>query len=206
MTDKKVELPYFNVGKNYGGNQSWMMDPWMHLGGCAALTTCDAFIYMSMYKGRGELYKLKSPAQRKLDRKEYSRFAMSVKLYLEPRRTGIKDLKTYTDGVELLLEDMEIDDIELKTVEGSEDYKTAASKVRESLDRGMPAAYLMLKHRDKSFEFFEWHWFLVNGYEEREDGFYIKAATYGKAHWLNMEKLWDTGYDHKGGIVLFDFK
>ena len=41
---KKVELPHFTMGKSYGSNQNWMMDPWMHLGGCAALTTCDAFI------------------------------------------------------------------------------------------------------------------------------------------------------------------
>ncbi|MFR6259081.1 MAG: hypothetical protein ACLULK_09915 [Anaerovoracaceae bacterium] len=206
MVNRKVELPYFNVGKNYGSNQSWMMDPWMHLGGCAALTTCDVFIYMSMYKGRKDLYSLKSPSQRELDRKAYSKFAMSVKLYLEPRRTGIKDLKTYTDGVELYLKDTDVEDIELKSIEGSEPYEKIRMAVEESINKGMPLAYLMLKHKDKAFEFFEWHWFIVNGYEDKEDGFYIKAATYGKAHWLNLEKLWDTGYDHKGGIVLFDFK
>ncbi|MFQ8601604.1 MAG: hypothetical protein ACLSAO_00830 [Anaerovoracaceae bacterium] len=206
MVNRKVELPYFNVGKNYGSNQSWMMDPWMHLGGCAALTTCDVFIYMSMYKDRKDLYSLKSPSQRELDRKAYSKFAMSVKLYLEPRRTGIKDLKTYTDGVELYLKDTDVEDIELKSIEGSEPYEKIRMAVEESINKGMPLAYLMLKHKDKAFEFFEWHWFIVNGYEDKEDGFYIKAATYGKAHWLNLEKLWDTGYDHKGGIVLFDFK
>ena len=206
MVNRKVELPYFNVGKNYGSNQSWMMDPWIHLGGCAALTTCDVFIYMSMYKDRKDLYSLKSPSQRELDRKAYSKFAMSVKLYLEPRRTGIKDLKTYTDGVELYLKDTDVEDIELKSIEGSEPYEKIRMAVEESINKGMPLAYLMLKHKDKAFEFFEWHWFIVNGYEDKEDGFYIKAATYGKAHWLNLEKLWDTGYDHKGGIVLFDFK
>ena len=49
MSEKK-ELQYFNIGKSYGGNQRWMMDPWMHVGGCAALTTCDALIYFSLYK------------------------------------------------------------------------------------------------------------------------------------------------------------
>ena len=162
MVNRKVELPYFNVGKNYGSNQSWMMDPWMHLGGCAALTTCDVFIYMSMYKGRKDLYSLKSPSQRELDRKAYSKFAMSVKLYLEPRRTGIKDLKTYTDGVELYLKDTDVEDIELKSIEGSEPYEKIRMAVEESINKGMPLAYLMLKHKDKAFEFFEWHWFIVN--------------------------------------------
>ena len=59
---------------------------------------------------------------------------------------------------------------------------------------------------DKEFDFFQWHWFLVNGYEETADTFKIKAATYGKAHWMDLGRLWDTGYDHKGGIVTFHFK
>ena len=54
MSEKK-ELQYFNIGKSYGGNQRWMMDPWMHVGGCAALTTCDALIYFSLYKEKPHL-------------------------------------------------------------------------------------------------------------------------------------------------------
>ena len=205
LTDKKVELPYFYIGKSYGGNQNWMMDPWMHLGGCAALTTCDAFIYMSLDKDRSDLYEFKNSKKKEVTRKDYSKFAMSVKLYLEPRRTGIKDLGTYMDGVRLYLEDTDVDDVILNGIEGTEPYEKAEKEVRKSIDNGMPIAYLMLKHTDKNFEFFEWHWFLVNGYEERNGRFFIKAATYGKAHWLDLEKLWDTGYDHKGGMVFFEF-
>ena len=32
----------------------------------------------------------------------------------------------------------------------------------------------------------------------------IKVATYGKAHWLSLKELWDTGFDEKGGLVLFE--
>lgn len=204
LKDKITELPYFNIGKSYGGNQNWMMDPWMHLGGCAALTTCDAFIYMSMHMGRDDLYHFKDREKKVVTRKEYSRFAMSVKLYLEPRRTGIKDLETYMEGVRIYLEDTDVTDISLRGIDGSEDLETAASCIADSLDRGIPAAYLMLKHRDKKFEFFEWHWFLVNGYRIEDGRISIKVATYGKAHWLDLAELWDTGYDHKGGIVLFE--
>ena len=66
--------------------------------------------------------------------------------------------------------------------------------------------YLMLKHQDKKFSFFEWHWFLVTGYEERESTLYIKAATYGKEHWLKLEELWNTGFEEKGGVVLMEIE
>ena len=128
---------------------------------------------------------------------------MSMKLYLQPRSTGIKDLETYMEGVRAYLADMELSDISLTGFSGDEPAEAGEGLIRDQIDRGIPVPYLMLKHRDAAFKFFEWHWFLVNGYETREDGFYIKAATYGKAHWLPFAKLWDTGQEEKGGIAIF---
>ena len=149
MTTKKVELPHFTMGKSYGSNQNWMMDPWMHLGGCAALTTCDAFIDFSLYRNRDDLYHFKDPKKRVMTRQTYSRFAMSVKLYLEPRRTGIKDLETYMEGVRLYLEDTDVTDLYLEGLEGSESYEAARDTIKASIDDEIPVAYLMLKHKDK---------------------------------------------------------
>ena len=52
-----------------------------------------------------------------MTRQTYSDFAMSVKLYLEQRRTGIKDLQTYMDGVNLYLEDTDVTDLYLNGLE-----------------------------------------------------------------------------------------
>lgn len=196
----KKELPYFEIGNSYGGNQRWMRDWWMHIGGCAALTTCDFLIYCALHKGRPELYPYDAKT---LNKKDYRKFAMSVKLYLQPRKSGIKDLETYLGGVRTYLEDTEAAFIAVEGFDGHRPFEEARDSIRERIDAGLPVAYLMLKHQDSSFSFFEWHWFLVNGYEEREDGFYIKAATYGKAHWLCLDALWDTGYDEKGGLILY---
>lgn len=197
----KKELRYFKIGNSYGGNQRWMIDPWMHIGGCAALTTCDAFIYLSLYKG---LQGLCPYAPEKMGKKEYKKFAMSMKPYLQPRESGIKDLGTYMDGVRAYLEDVEEDRVTVTGLDGMVTYGNAEAAIRETIDREMPVAYLMLKHRDKKFDFFEWHWFLVIGYDESDGGFMIKVATYGKAHWLSLKELWDTGFDEKGGLVLFE--
>ena len=200
MENIKKELPYFNIGKSYGGNQRWMIDPWMHLGGCAALTTCDLLIYLALHKGKKELYP-KNPDS--ITRRDYVKFGMSIKPYLQPRESGIKDLDTYIASVKQYFEDVEADYINVIGLEGTEPYEKARQTIMASIDRKIPVAYLMLKHEDKSFDFFEWHWFIVNGYEKKEDDIYIKVATYGKAHWLNLSKLWDTGQDEKGGIVTF---
>lgn len=195
------ELEYFNIENCYGGNQRWMRDWWMHIGGCAALTTCDVLIYCALHKGRPELYPYDTA---QLTRKDYKKFAMSMKLYLQPRMGGIKELSTFTEGVRLYLEDIDIEDISLRALDGNEPYEIARDNIKAQIDGGMPAAYLMLKHRDRKFDFFEWHWFVINGYEQRADGFYVKAATYGAAHWLKLDELWDTGFDEKGGMVFFE--
>lgn len=202
MNERK-ELPYFQIETSYGGNQRWMRDWWMHIGGCAALTTCDVLIYCALHRERPELY----PYDLKnLSRKDYKKFAMYMKLYLQPRKGGIKELSTFMDGVRLYLEDESAEYIKLRALDGAEGFEVVRDSLKAHIDGGMPAAYLMLKHQDKKFDFFEWHWFIVNGYEMKEDGFYIKVATYGAAHWLKLDELWDTGFDEKGGIVLFDME
>ncbi len=194
----KRELQYFHIGSAFGGDQSWFLDPWMHIGGCGALTMCDLLIYMACCKGRPECYPYDPE---KLSKRDYKRFGMHMKPYLRPRESGIKDLQTFIDGAEVYLEYHEIEGLSLEAFSGNEPYEAAEAAVRDRIDAQMPVPMLMLKHQDARFEFFEWHWFPIVGYEEREDGFYIRAATYGKEHWLPLRELWDTGFEERGGLV-----
>ena len=196
---KKRELPYFNIGTAFGGSQSWFLDPWMHIGGCGALTMCDLLIYMACVRGRRECYPYDPKA---LTKKDYKWFGMHMKPYLRPRETGIRDLKTFIDGARVYLEYHEIEGLTLEPLEGGCPYEQAESAVRGRIDAQMPVPMLMLKHQDPQFDFFEWHWFLLIGYEEREEGFFVRAATYGKEHWIPFRAFWDTGFDEKGGLVL----
>lgn len=197
--DEKRELGYFMIGDSFGGNQRWMLDPWMHIGGCAALTACDICIYLAIYKNRSGLCPYNAET---ITKKQYRKFAMSMKPYLQPRESGIKDLKTYMEGFGAYIEDTENSSISMTCIDGEEPYEKAEKSIKESIDAGIPVSYLMLRHNDRQFSFFEWHWFLVTGYEIRDDRFYIKAATYGREHWLPLKELWETGNDEKGGLVL----
>ena len=48
---------------------------------------------------------------------------------------------------------------------------------------------------------YHWHWFNLAGYEKRGERFLVKAVTYGSFRWLDLEELWDTGYERKGGLI-----
>lgn len=199
----KTELPYFNIGKAYGGSQSWFLDFWMHIGGCGALTMCDLMIYMAMYRDRPECIPFDAA---RLMRREYVRFGMQMKPYLKPRKTGIKDLKTFIDGADNYLRSSGIEGIEMEEFPGTETYAMAERVLKEQIDAGMPVPMLMLNHKRKEYSFFEWHWFLLVGYEDRQEGnqtvTYAKAVTYGKAHWLRFDRFWETGMEERGGLII----
>ena len=195
----KKELDYFHIDGQYGGNQSWFLDPWMHIGGCGALTMCDFLLQQAVCAGRPECYPF-DPDH--LSKRDYKKFGMLMKPYLRPRETGIKDLGTFIDGAMIYLEDSEIEGYSMQRLDGHRPYAEAEAAVRDRIDQGMPVPMLMLKHRDKKFDFFEWHWFLLVGYEKKQNSFYVKAATYGKEHWLNFNDFWDTGQLERGGLVL----
>ncbi|MBQ6401850.1 MAG: hypothetical protein IJI20_06165 [Firmicutes bacterium] len=199
----KRELPYFTIGESYGGSQSWFLDPWMHIGGCGALTMCDVLIYLAKNRGRPECYPYDI---NRLTRRDYKKFGMMVKPYLRPRESGIKDLKTFVDGARVYLEDSEIEGFTFTTLDGHKPYEEAEAAVRDRIDASLPVPMLMLKHGDKRFDFFEWHWFPIIGYdEEGENGeFQIKVATYSKAHWLPFRDFWGTSELERGGLVLIE--
>jgi len=197
------ELPYFNIGRSYGGNQRWFLDFWMHIGRCGALTMCDLMIYMAMFRDIPEGIPFNAA---RLTRREYVRFGMQMKPYLKPRKTGIKDLKTFIDGADDYLRSSGIRGIEMEEFPGTETYAMAERVLKEQIDAGMPVPMLMLNHKRKEYSFFEWHWFLLVGYEDRQEGnqtvTYAKAATYGKAHWLRFDRFWETGMEERGGLII----
>ncbi|MBQ1467835.1 MAG: hypothetical protein IIZ27_05090, partial [Solobacterium sp.] len=90
----------------------------------------------------------------------------------------------------------------------SEPYEKAAEVLAQQIDQGYPVPVLILRHKEPSLEDYVWHWFLINGYDQDDetDTILVKAITYSEYEWLDLRILWDTGYDNKGGLVLFEIK
>lgn len=219
----KKELDYFLIEGAYGGNQDWLWDPMMHLGGCAAVTACDICIYLARQFGMRNLYPFDSEA---LSRKAYIRFSKIMKPYLRPRAGGIDRLELYTEGFGSYLNDAfsgrfagrfsGVEDcaesvagtagsgvsVSFEEFPGFRPAEDAMEAVQLQIDGGMPAAFLLLKHQEPSLSDYVWHWFLLTGYEKDGNEFRVKAVTYGEYQWLDFRRLWDTGYAQKGGMVL----
>lgn len=76
----------------------------------------------------------------------------------------------------------------------------------KSADRcSLSDSYLMLKHKNEKgpLEDYIWHWFILAGYEETGNDLLVKAVSYGEYKWFSLKEMWDTGYDKKGGMILY---
>ena len=241
-----MELEYFKVEDQYGGNQELLHDFWLRLGGCAAVTACDLCIYLDLYRknetGGRWLYPYDVTH---ISKKDYEDFAMLMKPYLRPRFGGIDKLSIYTGGFGRYLSDRGFNVSIRDYAEYTEPYECGSEKnscmtlyefkrdrsyaeaeqaVRKQLDHGIPIPFLNLNHKDKEFADFVWHWFLLGGYEYRDSSntsantvdpgtgcntaagrLYVKAISYGESVWLDFERLWNSGFEPKGGMVILDF-
>lgn len=197
----KKELNYFKIGASYGGNQDWFSDFMMKIGGCAALTACDSCIYLDLFGGMPGLY----PFDREhLTKKDYIRFGMLMKPYLRPRWSGVDRLEIYIDGLLTYLSDRGCRSIGLDPFYGSSPFSDTEKAVKRQIDRGFPIPCLLLNHKRRSLKDYEWHWFLLIGYDISGQRWMVKAATYGGWQWLNLAEMWDTGYERRGGLILYE--
>ncbi len=199
----KRELEHFSIGASYGGNQDWFPTFMMRVGGCGAETACDSSVYFALHRGLSKI----APANcASLTKQDYIDFAYEMKPYLSPRMSGIDRLDIYIDGYAQFLRDRGETRLTMEPLDGHAPFDAAKAAVKQQIDAGLLIPTLILRHRDKAFEDYVWHWFLLNGYDERESGFFVKAVTYSEFEWLDFEKLWNTGYDQRGGLVLYRLK
>lgn len=189
----KKDLTYFTIGSSFGGDQRWFRNPLMRIGGCAAATACDSLISLDLLP---EFRTISS-------KKAYRRFASQVRPYLYPRRTGVNTLQLYLEGFSKCLSNLNCCQLIMESFSGEEKEQDAKSIIIRQIDRQIPIPYLLLKHKASQLKYLTWHWFMIVGYEETPRDFYINIATYGKAHRVPLSLLWNTGYDEKGGMILY---
>ena len=198
----RKELEHFYIGSSYGGNQDWFRTFMMRIGGCGAETACDSSLYFAIHRDIENIYPFD---KNDLTKADYVKFAHMMEKYLWPRMSGINRVDIFIEGYAAYLKDRGIRNIEMEELSGSEPYEKAAAAMIRQIDNGYPVPLLILNHRDRSLKDYVWHWFLINGYD-RPDGtedIRVKAVTYSGYQWLDLRKLWDTGYMNRGGAVLY---
>lgn len=210
----RKELEHFYIGEALGGSQEWFLDPYMKLGGCGAVTACDTCIWLARSQGADWLYPFEAE---NICRQDFLHFGRIMKPYLRPRSGGINRLELYMKGFQAYLrgrlqvrqqkmnhESQET--LRMLQMEGFPGTRTAEEgweAVVHQIDEGFPIPMLMLRHHDPELKDLVWHWFLLIGYDQEDGSRKVKVVTYGEWAWLDFDRLWDTGHEKKGGLVLY---
>lgn len=202
MDDRIVELSYFHIGKALGGSQDWMPDPWMRLGGCAALAAVDSFIYFTLFCKKKKLCPFDV---HHLTKDLYIRFAMIMKPYLSPRFGGVSKLELYTEEVKAYLRDRKREEPSMHSFPTGQSLQAAQQTLQKQIDKGILVPFLLLNPISNVWKEYHWHWFLLIGYRWDGDCLMVKAVTYGEGEWLPFSKLWDCKSCKNGGMILYNF-
>lgn len=200
----KKELEHFYIGDSYGGNQEWFRSFMMRKGGCAVETACDSSLYFAMHKGVEKIYPFSFGKVKTVTKEEYVSFAHLMEHYLKPRLSGIDTPELYMNGYYKYLTMHNVKNLEMYIFRGDEPYEDAVDVVRKQIDAGFPIPTLILNHQNKALHDYEWHWFLINGYDDSDGKFMVKAVTYSSWKWIDLKELWDTGYNRKGGFIVYE--
>ena len=196
----RSELPYFYIEKSLGGQQEWLPEYMMRVGGCAAVTACDCSIYFELYKNLHGLYPFDL---KNLTKTDYIKFTDVMEPYLHPRWSGINKLSIYIEGFGKFLEDRGEKNLRLQGWAGEQDFEATHMVLKFQIDKGYPIPCLTLNHKNPMLEDYVWHWFLLTGYEFVEDKVFVKVVSYGIERWFDFDLLWDTGFEQKGGLIIF---
>ena len=193
------ELPCFLVDGRPGGDQERFRDITLRIGGCAAVTACDCCISLALFHGMERLCPEAAPA---LSGGDYEAFVKRMKPHLHPTWHGIDRLERYTEGFGAYLLQVGERDLDLKEFGGERSEEEARTAVVGQIEAGLPVPFLMLRCRDRALSDYTWHWFLLTGYEDGEGDFSVRMTSYGRELWVELRRIWDTGYPRKGGMIL----
>ena len=195
------ELGHFLVDGNYGGSQDRMKNPWMKLGGCAALAAVDSCIYLALHNGMSTLCPF--DATEDITEKQYNSFANKMRPYISPRFKGVNKLEIYVNGFYAYLRDVGCDSLRMNTLPMGTPYEQAEKAIISEIDAGLLVPILHLVPKTPEVEEYHWHWFLLNGYRTGPDGLWVKAVTYYEYKWVKLKDLWNENDPDNGGLILY---
>jgi hypothetical protein len=193
------ELDFLLIDGRYGGDQNRFSRYMMRLGGCSTVCACHAAACLAQ---RDPEKRALSPfTSLRVTETAFQAFAEDMFRYVYPGFRGMPKTSLFEKAFRNYASSRGVE-VQFRELPGDAPYAEAEKFVRESIDGGYCVQYLLLLHQAEEFSEMEWHWFTLTGYEEGEDGFRVIYSTWGRRCTAAFQKLWDTGKDEKGGMIV----
>ena len=195
----KTELDFIKINGYYGGDQHWYPDMFMRMAGCSAVCASEACAYLALHFPH--LRKLYPYDPENITKEEFIRFMITMFKYVTPGFMGMRSIKRFKRCFTEYANAADAD-VRLTLLDGEADEAAAKEFVTRGLDAGYCVLNLLLTHKDSELDELTWHWFTLTGYEKTGDDMRVDFATWGKKHTLDFSRLWNTGTQSRGGMVI----
>lgn len=181
--------------KHFGGDQHWYKAKWHSVSGCGPTVAATILAHLAEHnKNMRALYKHNFPLQKE----EFVCHMSEVREFVKPGINGLTSKTYFACEVKRFAESRKVAlDTEIISKKLSAD--NAYEKIKESIDKGLPLALLILKNPAPELEEFTWHWMVVIGYKEEKKQ--IVMTTWGKIFDLDFEKIWNQKGRNSSGLV-----
>ncbi len=176
----------------FGGSQSWYMDNWMRMSGCAPTAASNIVWYLSRTRSG-----LKSLSGAKDYSQEACRELMTRMFsYVEPGRGGVRKPSVFTAGLTRYAKERSFaaqSDIYYipSHFKGRPSYAEGEHFLQEALRRDLPVAFLNYSAGDQK-QIEAWHWVTIMAYRPKEAKAVISDLGIKKE--ISLKQWWETSF------------
>ncbi|MBU3181053.1 hypothetical protein [Clostridium psychrophilum] len=175
----------------YGGNQYWFPKKFNQLSGCGPVVAANITAYLSQTftDKYNDLY----PYKGIVNKKDFTLHMVEIRKYVKPGIFGLTSVNKFSDGVLSFAKNRGVSLTSHILDEKADSIQQAIDFILEALSQRLPVAILILKHQNKEFKEYTWHWMTITGLNlnSQSNKCFISVSTYGEHREINLELLWN---------------
>lgn len=175
----------------YGGNQYWFPKKFNQLSGCGPVVAANITAYLSQTftDKYNDLY----PYKGIVNKKDFTLHMVEIRKYVKPGIFGLTSVNKFSDGVLSFAKNRGVSLTSHILDEKADSIQQAIDFILEALSQRLPVAILILKHQNKEFKEYTWHWMTITGLNlnSQSNRCFISVSTYGEHREINLELLWN---------------
>ncbi|HEY8805599.1 MAG TPA: hypothetical protein VIM42_10950, partial [Clostridium sp.] len=128
-----------------------------------------------------------------VNKKDFTMHMVEIRKYVKPGIFGLTSVNKFSDAV---LAFSKIRGVSLTSHildEKTDSIQEAINFIFEALSQRLPIAILVLKHQNKEFKEYTWHWMTITGLNlnPQSNKCYISVSTYGERREIDLDLLWN---------------
>ncbi|MCB2294962.1 hypothetical protein LGK95_15855 [Clostridium algoriphilum] len=175
----------------YGGSQYWFPKKFNQLSGCGPVVAANITAYLSQ-TFTDKYYNL-YPYNGIVNKKDFTLHMIEIRKYVKPGIFGLTSVNKFSDAVLAFSKNRGVSLTSHILDEKADSIQEAIDFILEGLSQRIPVAILVLKHQNKDFKEYTWHWMTITGLNlnSQSNKCFISVSTYGEHREINLDLLWN---------------